>query len=200
MNRSQLTTITPKGTARWPKLNTPDTKFNQDGEYSCELILEDDATTTKYIASLDALFEEATEEVKAREKKTKADTYRRPWYPELNDAEEETGRTIIKTKLKALVRPKSGAEPFPKSPTLIDAKGQKMTDLIGPGSALRIKTEMFPWFTPTLGVGVTMQIKTVQVIELCENDDTAGFDIIDDGFETAASVPEAEGVADGGDF
>ena len=36
----QLTT--PIGTAMYPKLITPDTKFNADGVYSCKLILSKD--------------------------------------------------------------------------------------------------------------------------------------------------------------
>ena len=33
---------TPIGTAMYPKLVTPDTKFNADGVYSCKLIISKD--------------------------------------------------------------------------------------------------------------------------------------------------------------
>ena len=31
------TVATPKGTAVWPRIDTPDTKYNEDGLYSCKL-------------------------------------------------------------------------------------------------------------------------------------------------------------------
>ena len=38
--------VTPKGRARWPKLNDPERKFNAKGEYMVELALEGEEAQT----------------------------------------------------------------------------------------------------------------------------------------------------------
>jgi hypothetical protein len=206
-NKQTLTSFSPKGTARWPKLREPDRKFNKDGEYSTQLILEQGAETDAYIAALDETHALAVAAVKTANGKPDAAEYTKPWHKELGDDGMATGGWIVKYKLKALIRPKNGNAPFSKSVAVVDAKGKAFTNAdVGAGSTIRCKSEMFPWFTATMGAGVTMQLVAVQVIDLVTNDVASGFDI-EDGFEAIdsglGSVDLSGNIAaeaDGGDF
>jgi hypothetical protein len=58
--------ISPRGVFSFPKLNTPDTKFKADGEYSVKLRLQgEDEATKALIAKLTPLYERATAHAEA---------------------------------------------------------------------------------------------------------------------------------------
>ena len=61
--------VTPTGTAQYPYLTKPDTKFNPDGEYKCKLEVSDPAAVAKLTTFLDEQLEASIEKAK----KEKAD-------------------------------------------------------------------------------------------------------------------------------
>ena len=54
----------PKGIARYPYLNTPDTKFNPDGDYKVTLILNNNDETSRFVASLNEVHAQAISQAK----------------------------------------------------------------------------------------------------------------------------------------
>jgi hypothetical protein len=173
----QLTT--PIGTAYYPKLTQPDTKFNSDGVYSCKLILSKD-DFEKFSAIIDPWFEKEYERLVKESGKKKLD--RSPKLPlKLNNdneyevfakqvAQRETSKGLLKFDV-----------------ALFDSSGKKINNPpnIGSGSKLRLGVEPSAWFSPMMGVGYTLRLKAAQIIELKEYEGGAGgfsFDAQEGGF------------------
>lgn len=55
-NNNRFTT--PKGLAQYPSIKTPDTKFNPDGDYKVNLVMEDDEKTNALVSKLQAILED----------------------------------------------------------------------------------------------------------------------------------------------
>ena len=181
--------ITPTGTANYPWVTKPDTKFNADGEYSIALTFRDDdaAVSTLLNEALEKSVEKAKEENKGKKIKS-ADS---------PVVENEDGTITLKFKLKAKVTPKNG-EPFEQRPALFDAKNKPLSkDIkIGGGSKVKVAYEIIPFYTALVGAGLSLRLMAVQVIELVEysggDGNTYGFGQ-EDGYEAKASEEEKSG-------
>jgi len=213
--------VTPFGVAKYPKLNAPDTKFKEDGEYSVKIVL-DPANAKQFIASVDELYDRVTaffqaqrdEEIrqkgkdpsKARPIKKGAKPYREEADP---DTGELSGLVEVTAKLPAIGRSKRTGKTWENRPVIIDSNKKVVNVEIGGGSTIRFSAQAYGWFTPQLGAGVTLRLKTVQVKELKTwgQDATEGFDAVDDGYVgqeastttapvTSYTTAEAEGDTD----
>ena len=154
--------VSPKGIASYPYLTHPDTKFNPDGEYKVSLIVaSDDASKT--IAFLTEKHRAAVAQVK------KENAGKRVKEGDLPIIENEDGTVTFKFKMKAKVIPKKG-EPFEQQPALFDAKGKPLTGetKVGGGSTIKVCYEVVPYYTAIAGVGISLRLKAVQIIELKE--------------------------------
>jgi len=182
---------TPRGRTEWAKLWTPDTKFNVDGEYGTKLVM-DNSDATDIMAMLDAAHElaidAAVEETgKARNKIRVTDPY---------DVNPETGDVTIKLKLKAKVTTQKG-ETFEQKPAVFDAKRQPIHKEIPlwNGSLIRISFQIIPYYTALAGAGLSLRMRSVQVIEAVagSNEAASGFED-EDGYSHEASTvaPEAQ--------
>ncbi len=151
------TITTPAGIARYPHLNRPDTKFDDVGVYkvNLELSAEDAEPFLKQVESLLAEFIAAK---KVELKKDKLKLHAAPW-------EENDGQVQLKLKVKALGKDKAG-ETYSRAPKLFNAAGEVITDNIGGGSKLKVAVVPYCWYTGTLGAGITLQPKAVQVLDL----------------------------------
>jgi hypothetical protein len=136
--------VTPVGTAVYPWLNTPDTKFNPMGEYSVTLVLS--KSDTKVVSDV----------VKPMMNGGKNN----PIKPEVDDQGNKTGNYKVKFKLKAKVTPKNG-KAFEQKPVLLDEDGNRLEKLIGGGSKIKIAYE--PYAYDGMGGGVTLRVKKVRV-------------------------------------
>ena len=155
---------TPKGTAQYPYLTKPDTKFNPEGEYKVKLEL-DAADAGELISFLDEQVELAVEKAKKDPKNAgkKIKVGDAPY-----SVNEETGKASISFKLKAKVTTKSG-ETFEQRPAIFDAKGKPITDVnIGGGSKVKVAYEVVPFYTALVGASISLRMKAVQVIDLVE--------------------------------
>lgn len=197
--------VSPKGTASYPHLTKPDTKFNPDGEYKVSLIVAGDAARK----AIDFLTEQHEAAV-AKAKKENAG--KRVKESELPFIEHDDGTVTFKFKLKAKVTPKKG-DPFEQKPALFDAKGKPLTGYpkVGGGSIIKVSYEVVPYYTAIAGAGVSLRLKAVQIIELKEysgggNAESYGFGE-EEGFEASeedtppfdADEPPAGGDAGGGE-
>lgn len=171
-SRSAL--VTPRGRAIYPHLNTPDTKFKAEGEYTCKLAVPT-AIAEDIIAQIDAAHAEAQksaiEEIntKAKAKNPKAKpvtSVKEANLPyKLNPENDE--ETLFNFKMKASFKGKDGSM-VSMRPALFDAKGKALSKdvKVGGGSVLRVSFEPASFYTATVGAGVTLRLKAVQVIEL----------------------------------
>jgi hypothetical protein len=193
----------PKGVAVWPKVNEPDTKFDVKGIFSCGLRMSA-ASAAPMIATLTQMYDEyyASEVRDAKKKLKKCDL---PWKECTNDSGNPTGEIEFKFKLTAKIDTKDGRT-IEQRPILFDAKMRPMNDRVGGGSIVRIGFEPNLWNVPATGVGMTLRLKAVQVIELKEFGGRTAKDFgfsEEEGFETAFTEeqPEESGdVVDGKQF
>lgn len=174
----------PKGIARYPYLNTPDTKFNPEGDYKVTLVLDNNDETSALVATLNAIHEEAIAKAKQDNPGKKIKIATLP----INDEAEE-GKTYISFKLRANVTPRNGS-PFSQKPALVDAGGSPMTKSIFGGSVIKVAFEASSFYTATVGAGLTLRLKAVQVIELAAKG--AGGDF---GFEAVEGYKD-DGIAE----
>ena len=160
--------ITPIGTALYPRLTTPDTKFNDDGVYSCKLILDKEGYD-QVMGQITPWFEgEHQRLVKESGKKNLDISNKLPIKVNDDGDYELTAKQVSKKETK------KGLLTFAVS--LIDSKGNKINDApnIGSGSRIKLCVEPYAYFSPLLGVGYTLRLKAAQIIELKEYDSGGG--------------------------
>ena len=167
---AQKMLVTPKGSAEWVKLWTPDVKFNPLGLYTINLKVAEDeaeALTTELNRQVDACY---NSELKKNPKLKTKMTKRVPYEVCLDDDGEETGFVEFKIKMKARVEMKNG-DSFTQKPVVYDAKGQPITKeiSIGNGSICKVAFETVPYMlASTKEASVSLRLKSVQLIELRE--------------------------------
>ena len=160
-----MTIVTPKGTAVWPKLNTPDTKFNADGEYTVKLKLtvEDSQPLIKQL-------EEQRDFYKAQavKKDPKVKQYgEAPLYEEETDDQGDlTGFNIFKFKQKANITLRDGST-RPMTVALFDCNKTPTHQEVTGGSTIKVAFKAIGYAMPsTRMVGVSLRPSAVQIIEL----------------------------------
>ena len=157
--------VSPKGYAQYPWLNTPDTKFDNDGVYCVTLKCDDNKTTQDFISKLEEIRDNfydndvnVQKALSTKKKVNKADVC------EYDDE----GNVLIKFKQKAKIKAKDGSIIDIKIP-LFDSKTKPMNETIGRDSVIKIATQVFPYFMQTTKtVGLSLKITAVQVLELKE--------------------------------
>jgi len=143
---------TPVGTAAWPWLNKPDTRFDADGVYQVKMIFN-----KKDIKPIKTIVDPLMDGGKHN-----------PIKPEMDDEGNPTGNHIVQFKMKARVKTKNGEE-FTQKPILLDTLGNRVVDQVGAGSKLKIAYQAIP-FNQGAG-GVTMRMQKVRIVELVEYQD-----------------------------
>jgi len=180
-----------RGIAVFPHLNEPDTKFNEDGVYQTQLQLDPEASE-KLITVLEKIRDDAYKAECKDKKKPKLKKADLPFTEETDEEGEPTGNYLFRFKLPA--KTKRGLE---QRPVLVDSKVQPMVENIGSGSQLLIEFDPYTWFVPALGVGMTLRLKGVQVLELVEYKGSARCSFeASEGFETASRVLSAKELTD----
>lgn len=196
---------TPKGVASYPHVNEPNTRFNPMGEYSCTIVVseEDGIAFSETIGAIfDAEYER--ECIIRKNPKLKKSQY----FPVTQD---EKGKWSIKTKQVAKVEAKNG-DVYSFDIKLFDASGQPVKSencRVGSGSQVKCAVEPRTWYNPSVGFGMTLSLRAVQVIELVEggggNAESFGFGA-EEGFsaetfdEVLTEEPVEEPVEEGVDF
>jgi hypothetical protein len=96
--------------------------------------------------------------------------------------------TQLKLKVKAMGKNKEG-ETFSRQPKLFGADGQPLEANIGGGSKLKVAVIPYCWYTASLGAGITLQPKAVQVLDLVTWGD--GGSAVSYGFDVTESAAPA---------
>ena len=154
---AQKTITTPVGIARYPSLNRPDTKFDDVGVFKVNLEMSTE-DAEPFLKQIEALFSEFVADKKRELKKDKLKLHAAPW-------EDNDGLTQLKLKVKAMGKSKEG-ETFSRQPKLFGADGQPLEANVGGGSKIKVAVVPYCWYTASLGAGITLQPKAVQVLDL----------------------------------
>ena len=168
----------------WPKLNTPDAKFNKFGT---DLHIPDEKVEgvreklTKFRDQAFAEFQKIAP-TKTAKKLTLGAI---PLKAEEDKEGDPTGRTLLRTGRKASGEKKDGTT-WKAKIVFKDAKGEvvpanKVPQIWG-GSVIRIATTVFGYYMPTeKQVGVTLEIDGVQIKKLVEGGrDTSSLGAVED--------------------
>lgn len=167
-NNNRFTT--PKGLAQYPSIKTPDTKFNSEGDYKVNLVMEDDEKTNALVSKLEAILEDFYENdddvlyaiSKGRNVVTQ-DIYEK----------DEEGRIVMKFKQKAVITKKDGSKISVKI-RQFDSKGKPIDVNIGRDSVIKVSFTANPYYMPsTRTCGLSLRLLAVQVISLNEFGDAS---------------------------
>ncbi len=161
MQKAQTYT-SPFGKAIYPHLSKKDVRFKPEGEYKVNLSLKDNQAQD--LIKLVKKYQ--TQAVKDAEEKTNKKIKLAP----LPHSSDDEGNVIFKFKMKASgVNAKTG-DTFNQRPALFDNELKPISPdiTIWGGSVLRVSFQPYPWYTPALGAGVSLRLKSVQVRDLVE--------------------------------
>jgi Single-stranded DNA-binding protein, Bacteriophage T7 len=192
--------ITPRATFNWVKCHEPDTKFNAEGVFSADMILDpaNDPDHEAFIEKLDAMVEEAKAGFVAEDKKKKNWNTVSKVKPEIDEEGDETGRFIVKFSQKAVMASKKTGKTYTiKNIPVIDAGrnavGKEVR--IGNGSIGKVKFESRPYpSAKDKEIGITLDLKMFQLIQLNEfGVDTSGFGDEEGGYSASDSFEEFDG-------
>ncbi len=151
------TITTPAGIARYPHLNRPDLKFDDVGVYKVNLEMSVEEAEP-FIAKIEEMFGEFLSDKKRELKKDKLKLHAQPW-------EDNDGMIQLKLKVKAVGKTKAGEE-YSRAPKIFGADGKPLEANIGGGSRIKVAVVPYFWYTASLGAGITLQPKAVQVLDL----------------------------------
>lgn len=144
---------TPVGTAIYPRLNRPDTKYNKDGVYHVKMLF--DKNSAKKLSDV----------IKPLMNGGKNN----PLKPEVDDQGNKTGNYVARFEMKAKVVTRDDS--WEQKPILLDSVGNRMVGNIGGGSKLQIAYQAAPYPSELQGGGVKLRLKKVRVIDFVEYQD-----------------------------
>ena len=157
MNKPLILT-TPKGTAQWPYLTEPDIEFNPDGLFHTKLSCKKSESVN---------IKKAIDDMIAQEIKKQHDSSPDKPVKKSLPYTEEGDDIIFNFKMKAKGTRKSDGKSFTQEPNVLNADltpFDKSFKIWG-DSILKITFEPYAW-NMSIGIGCTLRIKTVQVLEL----------------------------------
>lgn len=195
------TFTSPFGKAIYPHLTKCDVRFKPEGEFKVDLELGE-APANNLLKILKEYQAKAVSNAKDKTGKDKIKVASLPY-------KKEDDKYIFKFKMKASGTNGKTGETFKQRPALFDSELKPInpedTSIWG-GSILRVSFQPFPWFTPALGAGVSLRLKSVQVKELVEGGgqtaEASGFDKVD-GYTNnndGSDNEETEEVSQSADF
>lgn len=153
---------TPKGELQYPKLQTPDTKYDTEGVYSTNVVLGEEEHAKLLEAVQPAIAEMRNELEALPKRKRDAINEREPFTPEYDDNDDETGRYIWKFRTKAEIKG------VPRKVALFDAKGSRLQN-VNPwgGTEAIVAYTASPYIIPgSKMAGVSLRLEAVQVLRL----------------------------------
>jgi len=184
---NEMQHVSPIGTAKFPYLVQPDTKFDERGTYKVDLIITPkEATAIKSVATkLAETFKK--EDVESNPSRKKWGLHL-PLLDDTNQDGEDTGQKVARFKQAASIRTRDGRD-INKSILLFDSQGNRISD-INPysGTKMSVAYTMSAYANPTSKTyGVTFRLVAAQIIELVEGGtgmsaESLGFQNQADGF------------------
>jgi len=156
----------PEGVAEFPYISEPDTVFNPDGLFHTKLVCKK-SESLKVKKDIDDLI---AQEIKKQHDKDPEKPIKKAPLPYVESDDEIT----FNFKLNASGTRKSDGKAFTQEPNIVNADMSPFNKelKIWGGSKLQITFEPYSWNMP-IGIGCTLRIKTVQVLELVTGGNTS---------------------------
>lgn len=162
-NNGRHTGITMTGTAVYPRLVTPDTKYNELGVYQADIRVPFEEAKG-LMAELAAVFKQWTGKAPAKADNTM-------WKMVLDDDGNETGEVLFKFRVKNFMSKQTG-ELVQRNPKLFFEKGVEKSDKIGGGTQMKVQFQVYCWTATSKGV--SLQPMSVLIQELREYEGGSG--------------------------
>lgn len=186
--------VTPKGTARFPALLIPDTKFSADGEYHVGLVVDpvdpDVSTILDKINELTDEWYSAVYNVLPMKDKDKASKHISV-EDEYDQNDEPTGKVILKFRQKPFFKRKDGTRQD-LQPPLFDAAKKPWPEGkdVNHNALIKVSFLTHPYYVPSTGMcGLKLRIRGVQVIDNnAVTPDSLGFNDETEGSNVGSSV------------
>ena len=157
--------VTPRAVAVYPWLNSPDTKFNAEGEYKVTLKIGSDEAAP-LIEEIDETINNYQKEQADKDPKVGRYSANPPYEEEVDDQGNLTGNYLFKFKQKAKINTKDGRSIDMKI-ALYDAQRTPTDAMIGGGSEIKVAATLWPYVLPTTkSVGVSLRPSAVQILSL----------------------------------
>lgn len=193
MAETAVKITTPKGTAIYPSVQTPNKKFEPNfGTYECTVRLSAEEAEP-LIKQIDAVIDQAVAEAQEKNKGKRIKRADAPYKETLDKEGNPTGEYDFKAKTPAAGVKADGVKWERKIP-VFDAKGNRITGDIklGTGSQVQMSFEARPFYVPAVGAGASLKLSAVRVLELREygsgaSAESFGFDTSDEGYEFSQS-------------
>lgn len=187
-NKVQI--VTPRGTAVYPWLNRPDTKFSDDGEFKVTLKIPAEEAQD-LISKLDKMLDDYQKEQSGKDAKVGRYTANAPYEEEMDDNGNLTGNYLFKFKQKAKVHTKDGRT-IDMKVALFDASRTPTQAQVGGGSELKVAATVWPYVMPaTKTVGLSLRPSAVQILSLVSlSSGASNLFEVEDGFTDTGTVTE----------
>lgn len=158
--------VTPQGIAEYPHIEEPDTKFDEDGLYHVNLILNKEQASPLVETMSQVMNNFIATDPKIKEAKARGKQFLiQEFFEDLGD-----GDMRLKFKQKATYTRKSDGKTMQIKIPVFDSKGVPVQDTkIGGGSTIRVCFTANPYYMPaTKSVGLSLRLVAVKIIELKE--------------------------------
>lgn len=187
-NKVQI--VTPRGTAVYPWLNRPDTKFSDDGEFKVTLKIPAEEAQD-LISKLDKMLDDYQKEQSGKDAKVGRYTANAPYEEEMDDNGNLTGNYLFKFKQKAKVHTKDGRT-IDMKVALFDASRTPTQAQVGGGSELKVAATVWPYVMPaTKTVGLSLRPSAVQILSLVSlSSGASNLFEVEDGFTDTGTVTD----------
>lgn len=182
---------TPKGTAEYPHIEEPDYKFDDDGLYHVNLIL-DKSEANGIIETVESCMNDfLANDPRVKEAKAKGRSFT------VTECFEEVDSDTVRLKFKqkaSYTRKSDGKKVEVKIP-VFDAKGVPALDTkIGGGSIIRVCFSINPYYMPaTRSAGASLRLVAVKLIKEkqwgANNAEAFGFGEEEEGYDSTKIAP-----------
>lgn len=187
-----------KGTAIFPALHRPDTKFDEMGTYKADVAVPREEAEP-LMKQLGKIYKDHVGKV--HPKNPESSNRNALWYVETDQDGEETGRIVFKVRVKN--KTLKNGDVWDRRPQQFDAKGKPIAKAknVWGGSIIRVSFEVYLW-NNNGSKGISLQPLGVKIINLVTGSGSGGFSASDlgmgeeeDGF-TDEGVPGMDGDED----
>lgn len=176
---------TPIGFAVYPRLKTPDTKFDELGQYKADIAIPM-AEAEELMATLQDIHKSHTGKAAKKSENTM-------WIFETDDAGEETGRVIFKIRVKNRLTKKGDL--WDRRPKLFDAALKPIDVNPYGGTKYIVSFDVYEW-TAGDKKGISLQPAGVQILDLVSGSGGADPSAMGFAAQDGYAAPEYEGSED----
>ncbi len=184
------TYTSPFGKAIYPHINKADVKWKPEGEFHVDLEV-DAGKALELVTLVNKCVEKAFSDEKKKGKRKNLKKATLPY-------KKEDNKYIFKFKMKAKGTNSKTGEAFTQRPAIFDSELKPLNKdiTVWGGSTLRVSFFPREWYTPLLGAGCSLRLKSVQVKNLVKgssmNGSSEGFEKVDGDSSTKNESDEEE--------